>query len=136
MKLPDGSIVESYIPPQYFLVDWDGDGLLDLVYKDGPVYKTDPAVALNIGTKTEPKFDTPIKLDCYGQSTDDPIGHIYYGIRDLDADGKPDLLICTERGTYAFYRHTALTMRERPKFELGALEVKQGIAGSIPVSPT
>ena len=51
MKLPDGSIVESYIPPQYFLVDWDGDGLLDLVYKDGPVYKTDPAVALNIGTK-------------------------------------------------------------------------------------
>ncbi|MBN2292475.1 MAG: VCBS repeat-containing protein [Pirellulales bacterium] len=119
VKLPDGNTIHSHIPPQYILVDWDRDGLLDLIFKRGSVYNTRPALARNIGTKNNPKFDTPVDLFCFGQSTDKPIGHLYYGIRDLDGDGKPDLLINTDMGTYAFYRHTALQMKERPRYKLG-----------------
>jgi hypothetical protein len=32
----------------------------------------------------------------------------YYGVGDLDDDGKPDLLACPEMGTYHFFRRTAL----------------------------
>ena len=43
----------------------------------------------------------------------------YYGFRDLDGDGKPDILASPEMGTYFFYRHTALELDARPTVRLG-----------------
>jgi len=121
VRVPNGDVIKSPYP-QYVLIDWDSDGLLDLIYRHNPAYISDPALARNIGTKTEPKFDTPSMLHCYGKPTEDPAGHLYYGIHDMDNDGKPDMIISMDLGSYAFYRHAALKMKHHPTFHLGQIE--------------
>ncbi len=107
-------------------VDWDGDGLIDLVYclagtdrstqDGGSIY-----LLRNCGTKTDPVFEPPVTLCCFGE----PIRLTAHGphawVGDLDGDGKPDLLACVEWSVYPFYRHAALKMKSRPKIELGGL---------------
>ncbi len=124
LRLTDGTTFTSRLgqPGQYFLADWDGDGLLDLIFNQGPTLQTAPAVFRNVGTKTEPQFHTPVELTCFGESMKGIAKHgPYYGIGDLDGDAKPDLLACLEIGTYAFFRRTALDMKARPRFVLGRL---------------
>ena len=45
----------------------------------------------------------------------------YWGIHDVDEDGRPDLFAGGCYGTYAYYCRTALEMKERPKFQLGQI---------------
>jgi FG-GAP-like repeat len=134
MKLTDGrpiddSIVKrrSHWTESFRPVDWNQDGLTDLVYSlagshggikdNGSIY-----LLLNEGTKERPVFAPPITLSCYGK----PIRLTAHGphpwVGDFDGDGQPDLLACVEWSVYPFYRHAALQMKTRPKLEIKLLD--------------
>ncbi len=108
-------------------MDWNGDGLLDLFFnecrrKSGEWdhNPTRPLIYPNVGTRTEPRFGRPQVLALFGKPLEGLGSHgPYYGFRDLDGDGKPDILASPEMGTYFFYRHTALELDARPNVRLG-----------------
>lgn len=128
LRLTDGRFIEDSVVGRethwtecYRPVDWDGDGLMDLVYSCAG---TDPAngsiyLLRNAGNKKEPVFEAPRTLCFFGK----PIKVTDHGpsawAGDLDNDGKADLLTGTEWSVYPFYTHAALEMKERPKFQLG-----------------
>ena len=137
LKLRDGRPIDDAIvrraahwTESFRAVDWDGDGLIDLIYSlasgdpdtqdGGSIYWL-----RNCGTKTDPVFEPPVTLRCFGE----PIRITAHGPNawpgDFDGDGKPDLIACVEWSVYPFYRHAALMMKSRPKIELGKLEVIQ-----------
>jgi hypothetical protein len=137
LKLRDGRPIDDSIVHRaahwcecFRAVDWDGDGLIDLIYSvasgspdtldGGSIYWL-----RNCGTKEEPVFETPQALRCYGE----PIRVTAHGPMawpgDFDGDGKPDLLPCVEWSVYPFYRHAALRMKQRPTVEIGPVEAIQ-----------
>ena len=121
---PDGSPLKGPegITSQSIVTDWDGDGLLDIICHWGPANtKCQPMFVRNIGTKTKPRFGSPEAICLWGEPLIGLVKHgPYWGIHDIDEDGRSDLLAGLGYGNYAFYRRTALEMKERPKFELGA----------------
>ena len=129
IRLPGGETIQGvhFQPSQFFLVDWNGDGLLDLFFnecwrKSGEWdhNPTRPLIYPNIGTRTQPVFGQPQVLALFGKPLEGLGSHgPYYGFRDLDGDAKPDILASPEMGTYYFYRHTALELDERPAVRLG-----------------
>jgi large repetitive protein len=87
------------------VVDWDGDGLLDLVVGDYSSKNGSEVVFYrNIGTATEPKFASPLPLNLYPKSmaVDRPSPYVV----DWDGDGKRDMLIGTDAGKVLFLRNT------------------------------
>ena len=122
ITVPDGSPLQNVDgqPAQTIPVDWDQDGRMDLVINHGRTMDTAPAVVRNIGTRTQPEFAAPRRLKCFGIELSGIAKHgPYYGVGDLDDDGRPDLLACPEMGTYHFFRRTALDMPRRPTFLIG-----------------
>jgi hypothetical protein len=128
MKLADGRLIDDELVERsahwtesFRPVDWDGDGLLDLIYNCAGTEPAKGSIYLlrNVGTTTEPVFDNPRTMCCFGT----PIKVTNHGPNawpaDLDNDGKPDLLTCVEWSVYPFFTHAALEMSERPVFELG-----------------
>jgi hypothetical protein len=119
--------------PACDLVDWDGDGLLDLLTIDVTAEKGygGPREVLwfrNVGTKTEPKFAgrtvLPVKAEC----------HNVLAVADLDGDGKKDILICRPGIRVAYNRGTPT----EPKFEVKEVgtdgwDVKFDGPGTAPV---
>ena len=99
-------------------VDWDGDGLIDLVYNlagTGKIY-----LLRNVGSLDAPVFDLPREFRCYGEE----IAFTVHGPNawpgDFNGDGKPDLLGCVEWSVYPFYCHAALEMARHPTYRIGA----------------
>ncbi len=121
---PDGSPLKGpgFITSQALVTDWDGDGLLDIIAHWGEMnIKCQPMFVRNIGTKTKPKFDYPKPICLWGKPLKGLMKHgPYWGFHDIDEDGRLDLLAGCCYGNYAFYRRTALEMKERPRFQLGA----------------
>ena len=115
-----------YQPPcQTIVHDWDGDGLLDLIINLGQTMKTAPAVLRNIGTRTQPKFDQPRRLTCYGEDLVGITKHgPYYGVGDMDGDGRADLIASTEVGAYVFFRRTAMDMDKPPATQFGKVRIE------------
>ena len=76
----------------------------------------------NAGTPSEPLFELPRQLHCYGE----PIAFTIHGPHawagDFNGDGKPDLLGCTEWSVYPFYAHAALEMDEHPHYQINIVE--------------
>ena len=110
--------------PYSVFVDWDGDGLTDLVYSlagTGEIY-----LLRNVGSQEEPVFAPPRQFKCYGE----PISFTIHGpnawATDLNGDGKPDLLGCVEWSVYPFYAHAALEMEEHPQYEIGKVKRSEG----------
>lgn len=105
---------ESFRP-----VDWNGDGLLDLVYNcsgTGKIY-----LLRNIGSRAEPMFDLPREFKCYGEEIAFTLHGPHAWPGDLNGDGKPDLLGCVEWSVYPFYAHAALEMDAHPKWKVGEI---------------
>ena len=123
IKHPDGKSLKGPggITSQSLVTDWDCDGLLDIVCHWGQINtRTQPMFVRNIGTKTEPRFDDPKAICLWGEPLKGLVKHgPYWGIHDIDEDGKPDLLAGFGYGNYTFYRRTALEMKKRPKIRIG-----------------
>ena len=125
LKLSDGRLIDdslvnrgSHWTESFRPVDWDGDGLTDIMYSlsSGSI----PSIILlkNVGSKTAPVFAPPRTMSCYGK----PIKVTNHGPNafagDIDGDGKPDLLACTEWSVYPFFGHNALEMQKRPSYDI------------------
>lgn len=130
LELTDGRPIDdrivnrrSHWTESFRAVDWDGDGLLDLIYSlsgahsgiqdDGSIY-----LLRNAGTQTDPTFEPPRTMRCFGE----PIRITNHGPHpwagDFDGDGRPDLITCVEWSVYPFYNHAALEMPSRPEYEI------------------
>ncbi len=126
VKLADGRLIDDSIvgrpmhwTESFRAVDWDGDGLMDLIYSvagTGKIY-----LLRNVGSETEPVFENPREFKCFGE----PISFTTHGPNpwacDMNGDGKPDLLGCVEWSVYPFFNHAALEMNERPKYRISAI---------------
>ena len=40
----------------------------------------------------------------------------------MDDDGKPDMIINMDIGTYVFYRHSVFQMKQHPTYQIGKLQ--------------
>jgi len=130
LQLSDGRIVDDRIVERakqwgesLRAVDWDGDGLQDLIYAvGGSHHGTRDAGSIyllrNCGTKENPLFANPQTMRCFGE----PIRITNHGPHpwpgDFDGDGKPDLITCVEWSVYPYYSHAALMMKKRPEYTL------------------
>ena len=129
IRLPNGGTIKGvdYQPAQFSLLDWNGDGLQDVFFNhcrrksgDWDHNPTRPQIYLNIGSAETPRFGPPMVLAAFGVPLEGLSSHgPYYGFADLDGDGKPDFLACPEMGTYLFYRHAVLKMKQRPSIQIG-----------------
>jgi len=101
------------------LADWDNDGLLDVIYSfAGWLYDGSIFLLRNIGTRTEPVFEKPRNLKCFGEAIYLTRHGPHPWVGDFDGDHKPDLVCYVEWSVYPFYSHVALTMKQRPTYVL------------------
>ena len=130
LRLMDGREIDDSVvgrsqhwTERFVCVDWDGDGLIDIVYSCAG---SDPSVASifllrNCGTPGEPVFEPPVTLCCLGE----PIKITNHGphpwVGDLTGDGRPDILACVEWSVYPFFSHAAIVMPRRTEFVLGTV---------------
>lgn len=122
MTLTDGRAIDQSLvdgsrgwTESYRAVDWNGDGLLDLIFSQaGQPRGGSIHLLLNMGTRREPRFRAPQPMRAFGK----PISVTAHGPHpwagDLDGDRRPDLLACVEWSVYPFYSHNVLELPERP----------------------
>ncbi len=128
IQLTDGRYVDDSIVARpahwaesFETVDWDGDGLMDIIY--GLSSGDSPTIVLlkNMGTATDPVFAPPQTMSLYGS----PINITNHGPHpfagDFDGDGLADLLACTEWSVYPFYNHNALDMSQAPGYSVSGV---------------
>ncbi|MBN2312254.1 MAG: VCBS repeat-containing protein [Candidatus Hydrogenedentes bacterium] len=135
-RLIDDAVVErsAHWTESFRCVDWDDDGLLDIVYSCAGTAPSHGSIYLlrNVGAPESPAFDTPRTLRCFG----DPIKVTNHGphpwVGDLNGDGKPDVLTCVEWSVYPFFSHAAIEMAARPTYELGPVSVAGSPSGGPP----
>ncbi len=131
VKLADGRLIDdrivnrtSHWTESFKAVDWDADGLTDLIYScAGSSGNSSIYLLKNVGTKDVPLFAAPRTFACYGK----PIKVTNHGphpwVGDLDGDSKPDVLTCVEWSVYPFFSHNAIEMKHRPGYALSEAEV-------------
>ena len=112
---------ESFTP-----VDWDRDGLMDLMYACAGTRPADGSIYLlrNVGTAQEAVFAAPRTMTCFGE----PIKVTSHGPHpwagDVDGDGFPDLVTCVEWSVYPWYRHAALELDGPPTYHLETRRIR------------
>lgn len=98
----NGSIIKVTSNSSPEVVDWNEDGLLDLLVgseseKDGI------RLYLNSGTKTAFKFTTYTKMNA--DNEDIGLGRMQIQVLDLNKDGKKDLIVGETKGYLHFYEN-------------------------------
>jgi hypothetical protein len=101
-------------------VDWNSDGLVDLVATQN-LFNYDQRSLLflrNVGTKTAPVFARPEAIKFWRNA----IRYSSHGLQpsfiDWDGDGYLDFVGCNESGLFVLFRHAALT-QSQPMVETG-----------------
>jgi hypothetical protein len=110
LKFSDGRPVNVGRASSVSVVDWNGDGKLDLVIglQDGAV-----CFVPNTGTKEKPAFGLPVPLKAQGKSIVAQGQLAGPCIADWDLDGKLDLLLGSESGSVVWYRNVGT--KEKPE---------------------
>jgi hypothetical protein len=110
-------------------VDWNGDGRRDLVVGavDGKV-----RVYVNEGTDSEPDFRTVLFAQENGADLVVPTGRSSPCLRDLDGDGKKDLLAGNTEGQLLFYHNVGTDLA--PAFSGYVLVQSAGVPIDLPSS--
>lgn len=146
LKVTDGRIITSHITgkgtgagqtgrSKIEIVDWDGDGKLDLLVgcaKRGSYPEPDTGLPWarrktiaslqvvffkNVGTNAQPKYEYPKQLQFRGTDTyhgaheNAPVACMLGEIK----NGRPNLLIGMESGRLFFYAHDDITFIDAPK---------------------
>jgi hypothetical protein len=116
----DGEPIQN---PRYIKlrnVDWDSDGLIDLVATQN-LFSDDQRSLLflrNVGTKTAPVFARPEAIRFWGNI----IRYSSHGLQpsfiDWEGDGHLDFVGCNESGLFVLFRHAVLT-QSQPTVEAG-----------------
>jgi hypothetical protein len=95
-------------------VDWNSDGLVDLVATQN-LFSDDQGSLLflrNVGTKTAPVFARPEAIKFWGNV----IRYSSHGLQpsfvDFDGDGYLDSVGCNESGLFVLFRHATLTQSQ------------------------
>jgi hypothetical protein len=126
LKLSDGRTIQSSLiegsqgwTESYRAVDWDRDGLVDLVYSQaGQPSGGSIQLLRNVGTRETPVFEPPRPLRVYGTLLNFTAHGPHPWVGDLDGDSLPDLLACVEWSVYPFFSHNALEMPQRPTLKV------------------
>jgi hypothetical protein len=125
---PDDGFNGGYSNP--LLVDWDGDGLLDLLVGDMiGIYDWYP----NRGLKTWPKLDPPLRLHCDGETLLGP-WRVRPGAADFSGDGLPDLVTMDHDLDLSLFRRvgrddlTALLPGVKLRYEDGDVIKTHGVS--------
>ena len=127
LKLADGRLIDDTIVERsahwtesFRAADWDGDGLIDLIYSCAGTEPAKGSIYLlrNCGDKTTPIFESPVTLCCFAVPIKVTAHGPHPAVADIDGDNKPDLLTCVEWSVYPFYSHAAVMMKERPAYEI------------------
>jgi hypothetical protein len=130
LRLTDGRAIDDSLvgrtahwTESFRAADWDGDGLIDLVYScAGSTPKGSIYLLRNAGSKELPVFEPPRTLSCFGE----PIYVTAHGphpwVGDFDGDGAPDLVTGVEWSVYPFYRHAAIELTDRPGYTLSPVQ--------------
>lgn len=104
----EGKIFRAQPVTQVTLVDWDGDGVLDLFLstqntklRPEDVYNQAVDYFKNEGTKTAPRFGKRVRQQAIIDRIQ-PWHDVKMATADLDGDGRPDLEITSDNGTFFF----------------------------------
>lgn len=105
------------------LVDWDGDGDLDLLFGG---YQGQVGVRLNEGTASKPSFVTKTVFAKVGDSPLKMTGAVSAEFVDWDGDGLNDLVCGTARGRLQWFKN--LGPKANPSFAKGKdlVEIQAG----------
>ena len=127
-------VVPGYSVPSF--VDWNNDGLQDLVVGEGGVTGTvapgKVRVYLNVGTEQEPRFKDHFCVRTPGQDltlTPDGCMGCFPRVVDWDEDGRKDLLVGLSDGTVRIYRN--LHDANDPWFDSGK-NLRVGLTSAAP----
>jgi hypothetical protein len=116
-------------------VDWDADGLPDLLAGDSDGYVQ---LFRNLGPPAQPVFAAPVTLEADGRPIkvwgEEPegraAGYARVDVADWDGDGQGDLFVADARGWLTFFRN--LGPRGAPRLARG----RRVSAGGLPIDGT